>query len=265
MKKKVFFAIMVAVTLFSVTMSAVAASQLAEIKAYLNHGIKIVLNGQPWQPAQTPITYQGSTYLPLRAVGEALGAEITWDGATQTVGISTSGARSVAEKYDVILEFPADKYPTVAAHIASAILAGESSVCTIDRSGAEKRREASLAGIPTKDGYDRDEWPMAMCKEGGVGASVVYVDPAENRSAGSWVGNQLEKYPDGTRVKFVVTFGELDVDAKRSGGSSGTGDEVTEPFASCAAARAAGKAPLYRGDPGYSERLDRDGDGIACE
>ncbi len=36
-------------------------------------------------------------------------------------------------------------------------------------------------------------------------------------------------------------------------------------FANCAAARAAGAAPLYRGQPGYSSKLDRDGDGIACE
>ena len=36
-------------------------------------------------------------------------------------------------------------------------------------------------------------------------------------------------------------------------------------YANCAAARAAGVAPLHRGDPGYSAKLDRDGDGIACE
>lgn len=36
-------------------------------------------------------------------------------------------------------------------------------------------------------------------------------------------------------------------------------------FASCAAARAAGAALLRRGDPGYDARLDRDGDGLACE
>jgi hypothetical protein len=27
----------------------------------------------------------------------------------------------------------------------------------------------------------------------------------------------------------------------------------------------AGAAPIHRGDPGYSSKLDRDGDGIACE
>jgi endonuclease YncB( thermonuclease family) len=40
---------------------------------------------------------------------------------------------------------------------------------------------------------------------------------------------------------------------------------ATGPYRNCAAARAAGAAPLYRGDPGYSPRLDRDNDGVACE
>ncbi|AXE39871.1 hypothetical protein JS278_02736 [Acidipropionibacterium virtanenii] len=36
-------------------------------------------------------------------------------------------------------------------------------------------------------------------------------------------------------------------------------------YQNCSAARAAGVAPLHRGDPGYSTKLDRDGDGVACE
>jgi hypothetical protein len=36
-------------------------------------------------------------------------------------------------------------------------------------------------------------------------------------------------------------------------------------YRNCAAARAAGAAPLYRGQPGYAAHLDRDNDGIACE
>ena len=38
-----------------------------------------------------------------------------------------------------------------------------------------------------------------------------------------------------------------------------------EFYANCKEAKAAGAAPLYRGDPGYREDLDRDGDGTACE
>jgi hypothetical protein len=33
----------------------------------------------------------------------------------------------------------------------------------------------------------------------------------------------------------------------------------------CHAARAAGTAPIYAGEPGYREKMDGDGDGIACE
>ncbi|MDQ3483214.1 MAG: excalibur calcium-binding domain-containing protein [Pseudomonadota bacterium] len=36
-------------------------------------------------------------------------------------------------------------------------------------------------------------------------------------------------------------------------------------FANCSAARAAGAAPVRRGDPGYGAHLDRDGDGVGCE
>lgn len=36
-------------------------------------------------------------------------------------------------------------------------------------------------------------------------------------------------------------------------------------YPNCAAARAAGAAPVRAGDPGYSRKLDRDGDGVGCE
>lgn len=36
-------------------------------------------------------------------------------------------------------------------------------------------------------------------------------------------------------------------------------------YRNCREARAAGAAPLYRGQAGYNPRLDRDGDGVACE
>lgn len=36
-------------------------------------------------------------------------------------------------------------------------------------------------------------------------------------------------------------------------------------FPNCAAARAAGAAPVRRGQPGYGSHLDRDNDGVGCE
>jgi hypothetical protein len=40
---------------------------------------------------------------------------------------------------------------------------------------------------------------------------------------------------------------------------------TTGAYRNCTAARAAGAAPVYRGDPGYGSHLDRDNDGIGCE
>lgn len=174
--------------------------------------------------------------------------------------------------YDVVLYFPVDQYPETASHIAAAIENGETAICTIDRSNAEENREKSLQGIPTKPGYDRDEWPMAMCAEGGEGTSVAYVESSDNRGAGAWVGNQLEGYEDGTRVLFVLEAGKAGVVPVTD--ADGEQKEVPAPdsgvrepvyYANCAEVRKAGAAPLYKGDPGYSPRLDRDGDGIACE
>jgi hypothetical protein len=178
-------------------------------------------------------------------------------------------------EYDIILKFPIDKYPETASHIQAAIKNGEPAVCTINRPEADANREKSLRGIPTKDGYDRDEWPMAMCDEGGKGADVAYVKSSDNRGSGSWVGNQLENYPNGTRILFVID------------GATGTVNEITKQapvktpvntpspkpasenesvyYENCSAVKAAGKAPIRKGDPGYSTKLDGDKDGVACE
>ncbi|MFC9906864.1 excalibur calcium-binding domain-containing protein [Rhodococcus sp. NPDC127593] len=44
-----------------------------------------------------------------------------------------------------------------------------------------------------------------------------------------------------------------------------TAPQSSVSYASCADAKAAGAAPIYQGEPGYSTKLDRDKDGIACD
>lgn len=97
------------------------------------------------------------------------------------------------------------EYPETFDHIMDAINEGHPSTCTIDRDGAEDRRDEALEDYPPDaDKGDRDEFPMAMCEEGGEGASVRYVDPSDNRGMGATIGNALEDYKDGTKVKFVI-------------------------------------------------------------
>lgn len=44
-----------------------------------------------------------------------------------------------------------------------------------------------------------------------------------------------------------------------------TASPKTAYYANCKAAKAAGAAPLYQGEPGYRSGLDRDKDGVACD
>ncbi|GAA2244392.1 hypothetical protein GCM10010401_17070 [Rarobacter faecitabidus] len=56
---------------------------------------------------------------------------------------------------------------------------------------------------------------------------------------------------------------------KADKGSSTVKESFTPPadvyYKNCTAARNAGAAPVYRGDPGYGTHLDRNGDGVGCE
>ena len=75
---------------------------------------------------------------------------------------------------------------------------------TYDPTNAKSQRKKSLDGIETKKGYDRDEFPMAIFKEGGTGASVKYINPSDNRSVGSAIGGALRGNRTGSKVKIVI-------------------------------------------------------------
>lgn len=59
--------------------------------------IKICVDGVEMTPRDTagkevePFIYNGTTYLPVRAVGEAVGKEVSYDGSTNTVYLGKSG------------------------------------------------------------------------------------------------------------------------------------------------------------------------------
>ena len=70
---------------------AFAASNLQEVKAWINYDLKMKLNGKTFAPTEAdgtsirPLTYNNRTYLPVSALGNALGVAIGWDDATKTV------------------------------------------------------------------------------------------------------------------------------------------------------------------------------------
>lgn len=75
----------------ALTALAVGRSQ---IKADLCPDMTVVINGQTQTMKDVkgnpvhPILYKGTTYLPIRAIGEALDYDVAWNGATQTVTLT---------------------------------------------------------------------------------------------------------------------------------------------------------------------------------
>lgn len=73
------------------TAGASAAANRKQIVAYENYAIAIKLDGEVQTPTDAngkrvyPISYQGTTYLPIRAVGKMLDIGVDWDQATKTV------------------------------------------------------------------------------------------------------------------------------------------------------------------------------------
>jgi hypothetical protein len=99
-------------------------------------------------------------------------------------------------------------YPFSAIHISLAQSMGQPRVLTIDRDHADENRDDSLRGIPPYGGgFDRDEYPPAMFREGGNEASVFPNPFGDNRGSGSTLGHLLAPFPNGTQVEIRIRNG----------------------------------------------------------
>ena len=82
MKKEFIVLGLLASAMFSCAVFASTGTQ--NISATYDN-IKIVVDGRTVNASAEPFIYNGVTYLPVRAVGEALGKEVSWDSSTNTI------------------------------------------------------------------------------------------------------------------------------------------------------------------------------------
>lgn len=94
------------------TVLPASASAVTKQISVTYSNIQLVVDGVKVTPKDAngktvePFIYDGTTYLPVRAVGDALGKQVTWDGASQTVYLgqvpgSTQELTDVCPPYQV--------------------------------------------------------------------------------------------------------------------------------------------------------------------
>ncbi|MBQ7565870.1 MAG: copper amine oxidase N-terminal domain-containing protein [Oscillospiraceae bacterium] len=96
--------ILIAVLLIAVLAVTAIASTGSKKAELFYRDIKLTLNGQSVTPKDAngnvvePFIIDGTTYLPVRAVSDALGLNVEWDSATSTVKLTEKGYAD-ASKY----------------------------------------------------------------------------------------------------------------------------------------------------------------------
>jgi hypothetical protein len=116
------------------------------------------------------------------------------------------------------LIFSKTKYPNIRRHVMAAIKMGWPRVMVLNRKGTAARRKRLLEDIPTRPGFDRDEYPADVGRGKANGdlrglvrginpigwmADVAYVPSSENRSHGGSLGAKLKPFCDGTKFEYA--------------------------------------------------------------
>lgn len=133
MKKKI-IAILAAAAIF--TSGALAATAVQTITAQLRPDIQVVVDGQKQTFTDAngntvyAIAYNGTTYLPLRSIGNLMGKTVGWDGATKTVTLSGGTQQTAPQASAKVYTLSAGDY-TVGTDIAP----GKYDVLAVEGSG----------------------------------------------------------------------------------------------------------------------------------
>ncbi len=135
-----------------------------------------------------------------QGVTTVTGASGLGDAVASGLSASASGIGDATP----LIEISTSRFGEAAKHAADPQAAGQPDVLTIDRLAVEANRAAATRGLKRLPGMHLDEYPPAMFKEGGAGASVRPINPADNMSMGAYIGNFCRPYPNWTKIRIRV-------------------------------------------------------------
>ena len=108
-------AVMIGVFLFS---SAANAYHSALKTIQVDTGVRVYVNGAPLNPGElngnpNAFAYNGTTYVPVRAIGSALSQDVHWDGYSGTVSLNSRNGTAPLDGNGVPLKWAGKKWAAV--------------------------------------------------------------------------------------------------------------------------------------------------------
>lgn len=108
LKDMIFGAVVASMVLCSGTVAFAKVANTSIPVSFSN--IKIIVDGKQLSTSKEPFTYNGTTYLPVRAVAEAVGKDVTWDGTTKTVYLGEKPQNTTPTTSNQAKELSAKEY-----------------------------------------------------------------------------------------------------------------------------------------------------------
>lgn len=108
LKDMIFGAVVASMVLGSGTVAFAKVANTSIPVSFSN--IKIMIDGKQLNTSKEPFTYNGTTYLPVRAVAEAVGKDVTWDGTTKAVYLGEKPQNTTPTTSNQTKELSAKEY-----------------------------------------------------------------------------------------------------------------------------------------------------------
>ena len=203
----------------------------------------------PGVPTETPTGVARRNWFRRHKILTAIGALLLFGMFSGLAGGGNTKSITIAPVVDpVATSAAADQgaAETAAAEKAAAEVAATEAAAAADKAAAEASAQATADATAAQATADA----AAKATADAVAATKAKAAAAKNAQA--------------------VAAASAKADAAAAAAAAAAVPPPAPPAASvyyenCTAARAAGVTPIYRGQPGYASKLDRDNDGIACE
>jgi hypothetical protein len=189
-----------------------------------------------------------------------------------------------ATEHDFVEEVQTAR-PTIDTDVRTLVGYGNAACTTLSSGGTEAAVNAVKAAGPVDDATARAVVSAAadhLCPGSSASSTTTPATTTAGVAAGAGAGagaavpRRIAAPPRTTTVvptrttprPATTTTPRAGTQTSDAGGGVGVGGGDgggSASYKNCAAVRAAGAAPIHRGEPGYSSKLDRDGDGVACD